>query len=141
MDIVQIGKVRDVIDRNGCQVGTASFLGVKCGRGVLLTTHPLLVPRSWKSRAIPLPTLWTTSGPVEGSFYTFISYLYKTKHKEDDSPKGYRSLYHHRHHQWPRISPPLNVLAKCFTQIRKSLARIDNSYVKINPLAPELFFF
>jgi len=31
--------------------------GVKCGRGVLLTTHRLLVPRSWKSRAIPLPTL------------------------------------------------------------------------------------
>ena len=30
---------------------------VKCGRGVLLTTHPLLVPRSRKSRAIPLPTL------------------------------------------------------------------------------------
>ena len=35
-----------------------SLPGVKCGRGVLLTTHPLLVPRSWKSRAIPLPTLW-----------------------------------------------------------------------------------
>ena len=34
--------------------------GVKCGRGVLLTTHPLLVPRSWKSRAIPLANLWTT---------------------------------------------------------------------------------
>jgi len=32
----------------------------KCGRGMLLTTHPLLVPRSWKSRAIPLPTLWAT---------------------------------------------------------------------------------
>ena len=31
--------------------------GVKCGRGVLLTTDPLLVPRSRKSRAIPLPTL------------------------------------------------------------------------------------
>ena len=31
-------------------------------RGVLLTTHPLLVPRSWKSRAIPLPTLWATPG-------------------------------------------------------------------------------
>ena len=30
--------------------------GVKCGRGVLLTTHPLLVPRSWKSRAISPPT-------------------------------------------------------------------------------------
>jgi hypothetical protein len=37
-----------------------SFLGVKCGRGVLLTAHPLLVPPSWKSRAIPLPTLWAT---------------------------------------------------------------------------------
>jgi len=24
--------------------------------------HPLLVTRSWKSRAIPLSTLWTTSG-------------------------------------------------------------------------------
>ena len=27
--------------------------GVKCGRGVLLTTHPLLVPRPWKTRGIP----------------------------------------------------------------------------------------
>ena len=39
-----------------------SFPGVKCDRVVLLTTHPLLVPRSWKSRAIPLSTLWTTPG-------------------------------------------------------------------------------
>jgi hypothetical protein len=36
--------------------------GVKCGRGVLLTVHPLLVPRSWKNRVIPLPTLWATPG-------------------------------------------------------------------------------
>ena len=36
--------------------------GVKRSRGVLLTTHPLLVPRSLKSRAIPLPTLWATPG-------------------------------------------------------------------------------
>jgi len=35
-----------------CKMGTGSFPGVKCGRGVLLTTHLLLVPRSWKSRAI-----------------------------------------------------------------------------------------
>ena len=45
-----------------CKMGTGSFPGVKCGRGVLLTTHPLLVPRSWKSRAILLPTLWATPG-------------------------------------------------------------------------------
>ena len=45
-----------------CRMGTGSFPGVKCGRGVLLTTHPLLVPWSWKSRAIPLPTIWATPG-------------------------------------------------------------------------------
>ena len=45
-----------------CKMGTGSFLGVKCGRGVLLITYPLLVPWSWKSRAIPLPTLWATPG-------------------------------------------------------------------------------
>jgi hypothetical protein len=37
-----------------CTMGTGSFPRVKCGRGVLLTTHPLLAPRSWKNRAIHL---------------------------------------------------------------------------------------
>jgi hypothetical protein len=33
-------------------VGTGgSFPGVKSGRGVMLTTHPLLAPRSRKSRS------------------------------------------------------------------------------------------
>jgi hypothetical protein len=50
-----------------CTMGTGSFPWVKCGWDVLLTTHPLLVPRS----AISLPTLWTTTGPVTGSFYSF----------------------------------------------------------------------
>ena len=45
-----------------CKMGTGSFPGVKCGRSVLLTTHPLQVPRSCKSRAIPLLTLWATPG-------------------------------------------------------------------------------
>jgi hypothetical protein len=43
-------------------MATGSFPGVKCIWGVLLTTHPLLVPRSWKSTAIPLPTLCATRG-------------------------------------------------------------------------------
>ena len=38
-----------------CTMGTGSFLAVKGVRGVVLNTHPLLVPRSLKSRAIPLP--------------------------------------------------------------------------------------
>ena len=41
-----------------CTKGTGSFLGVKSGRGVTLTPHPLLVPWSWKSRTIPLLPLW-----------------------------------------------------------------------------------
>ena len=40
-------------------IGTGPFPGVKYGRGMLLTTHPLLVPWSWKSRTVPLPP----SGP------------------------------------------------------------------------------
>ena len=57
-------------------MGTGSFPGVKYGRGVLLTTHPLLVPWSWKSRAIPLPTLWATTGPVTGSLYLLFDPYY-----------------------------------------------------------------
>ena len=33
-----------------CKMGTGSFPEVKSGRGVLLITHPFLVPWSWKSR-------------------------------------------------------------------------------------------
>ena len=52
-------------------MGTGSFSEVKCGRDVLLTTHPLLVPRSWKSRAITLPTVWATPG-LQWDRFTFI---------------------------------------------------------------------
>jgi hypothetical protein len=45
-----------------CTVGTGSFTGVICGQGMTMTTHPLLVLPSQKSRAVPLPTLWATPG-------------------------------------------------------------------------------
>jgi len=57
-------------------MGTGSSPGVKCGRGMLLTAHPLLVPQSWRSRAIPLPTLWATTGPVTGSLYLLPVFYY-----------------------------------------------------------------
>jgi hypothetical protein len=47
-----------------CTMGTGSFPGVKSGQGVTLTPHPLLVPRSWKGRAIPLLPLWAVR-PVQ----------------------------------------------------------------------------
>jgi hypothetical protein len=45
-------------------MGTGSFPKVKRGQGVTLTPHPLLVPWSWKSRAIPLLPLWAVR-PVQ----------------------------------------------------------------------------
>ena len=52
-------------------MGTGSFPGAKSGRGVRLTPHPLLVPWSWKSRAISLLPygtygLYRASVPVQG---------------------------------------------------------------------------
>jgi len=49
-----------------CKMGTRSFPGVKSGRGVLLTTHLLLVPRSWKSSYTSTHPVGHT-GPVKGS--------------------------------------------------------------------------
>ena len=63
---VQIGPG---VNPASCTMGTGSFPGVKCGRGILLTTHPLLAPKSWKSRAIPLPPLWATTRPITGLLY------------------------------------------------------------------------
>ena len=47
-----------------CTIGTRSFPGVKSGRGVTLTPHPLLVPWSRKGRAISLLPLWAVR-PVQ----------------------------------------------------------------------------
>jgi len=45
---------------------------------------PLLVPRSWKSRATPLPTLWATPGLKRDHFlkqfmfvFYYVAWLYK----------------------------------------------------------------
>ena len=56
-----------------CKTGTGNFPRLKGGRGVQLTTHRLLVPRSWKSRAILLLpygpySLYRASVPVQYSY-------------------------------------------------------------------------
>ena len=62
-------------------MGTRSFLGVKSGQGMTLTPHPLLVPRSRKSRAIPLLPVWAVQ-PVQSLsastrvLFTFLFYPY-----------------------------------------------------------------
>ena len=58
-------------------IGSGSFPGVKSGRGVTLTPHSLLVPWSWKGRAIPLLPLWAVR-PVQSlkCLYKGDLYLY-----------------------------------------------------------------
>jgi hypothetical protein len=53
--------------------GYRVFPGGKGGRGMMLTTHPLLVPRLRKSWAIPPLTLWVLLGLLRGSLFTLPS--------------------------------------------------------------------
>ena len=66
-------------------MGTGSFSEVKRGRGVTLIPHHLLVPRSRKSRAIPLLPLWAVRPVQSLSACTEELYLY--------SPYGTYGLY------------------------------------------------
>ena len=59
-----------------CTMGTGSFPGVKSGRGVTLTPHPLLVPWPWKGRAIPLLPLWAVRSVQSLSACTRSNYLF-----------------------------------------------------------------
>jgi hypothetical protein len=52
--------------------GYRVFPGGKGGQGVMLTTHPLLVSRLRKSRAIPPLTLWVLLGLLRGSLYPLL---------------------------------------------------------------------
>ena len=54
-----------------CTMGTGVTPGVKSGRGVTLFPHPLLVPWSWKSTAIPL------TPPMDRTACTELQCLYK----------------------------------------------------------------
>ena len=85
-----------------CTLCTQSFQGVKDGRGVLLTTHPLLVQWSWKGRAISLPTLWATTGSVTGTLYFTLltSWIHTRTHSHyistvtfSESRKGSKTLW------------------------------------------------
>ena len=85
-----------------CTMGTGSFPGVKSGRGVTLTPHPLLVPWSWKGRAIPLLPQWAVR-PVQsqclykGALYIFylifLENLCKSQRGEESPSCGLLPLW------------------------------------------------
>jgi hypothetical protein len=52
-----------------CRMGTRSFPGVESGRDVTLTPHPLLVPSSRNSGAIPLLSLRAFVACKKGETY------------------------------------------------------------------------
>jgi hypothetical protein len=61
-----------------CTMGTWSFPGVKSGRGVTLTPHPLLMPWSRNGRARPLLPLWTVRPVQSLSACTWVYFAYLT---------------------------------------------------------------
>jgi hypothetical protein len=75
-----------------CTMGTGSFLGVKSGRGMMLTPHHLLVPWSRKGRAIPLLPLWALQ-PVQslsackGVRFYIPPYIGTFNHPQRKGPK------------------------------------------------------
>jgi hypothetical protein len=90
-----------------CTMGIGSLPGVKSGQGVTLTTHPLLVPWSWKERAIPLLPLQAArpvqnlSACIRGALYLQLYYKNQTIYianfvcatNEQAHNNGCRSLY------------------------------------------------
>jgi len=57
-------------------MGTGPFPGLKSGRGVTLTPHPLLVAWSWKSKAIPLLPLWAVRSVQSLSACTRVHFTF-----------------------------------------------------------------
>jgi hypothetical protein len=77
-----------------CTMGTGSFPGVKSGRGVTLTLHLLLVPWSWKNRAIPLLPLWAVRPVRSLSACTRVHFTFSNVHAR-------RPETHNIYQQWP----------------------------------------
>ena len=111
-----------------CKMGTGSFLGIKSGRGVMLTPHHLLVPWSRKCRAIPLLPYGLTACTEGQCLYKGALYLY---------------LYH--------VNICLSLQTGIYTNMSFSFCAsypcvfsrrlYRGGSMCINPLAPELLFF
>jgi len=78
-----------------CTMGTGSFPGVRSGWGVTLSPHPLLVPWSRKSRAIPLLPLWAV-WPVQNlSACTRVNFTLLSAVSSETSARIYQTTRCH----------------------------------------------
>jgi hypothetical protein len=80
-----------------CIMDTGSFPGVKSGRGVTLTSHPLLLPWSRKGRAIPPLPLWAVRPVQSLSACTRVHFTITFGHESVElylySPYGLYGMY------------------------------------------------
>jgi len=81
---------------DSCTMGTGSFPGVKSGRGVTLTPHRLLVPWSWRGRAIPLLPLWALRPVQSLSACTRVNFTI-----EDVKTKDFQHQCNEIWYSWP----------------------------------------
>jgi len=73
--------------------GYLVFSGGKVRPGVLLSTQTLLVPRSWKSKDVPLPTLWATTRPVSGTLYLALFIIHYSIYRPTSPPTVIQKQY------------------------------------------------
>ena len=96
-------------------MGTRSFPGVNCGRGVLLTAHPLLVSWWWKSRAIPLPTLWATPSLYPDHFtFTLIPSIRSLRLISENFTRSLSKKFSCLCHPFPTFN---NIFSAIFKQL------------------------
>jgi hypothetical protein len=74
---------------------TGSFSGVKSGRGVTLTPHPLLIPWSRKSRAIPLLPLWAVRPVQSLSACTRVHFAFTFYTNSDTGVRQLQPTFNH----------------------------------------------
>ena len=76
-----------------CSMDTESFPGVKSGRGMTLTPHPLLVPWSRERRATPLLPLWAVRPVQSLSACTRVHFTFLLLYRSS-LPFVISNLYH-----------------------------------------------
>jgi hypothetical protein len=101
-------------------MGTGSVSGVKSGRVVTLTPHPLVVPRSIKqSRGVSLLSLWVFMASIMGETYLpFHSYSGICHRLHWEANKGEKLFYYnHQIRFFHALNLPENEVTPFFENV------------------------
>jgi len=125
-------------------MGTGSFPGVKSGRGVTLTPHPLLVPWSRKSRATPLHSI-RAERPVQSlSACTRVhfTFLPRLSHREAKCCSQFRESNCPRKRISSSSCRPLRIMTLCSLETSRNYYRLRQSHIhKEQKHLPQQFTF